>query len=128
MSHASRTMASLTLLTGFVVAHTAFASPLISERDRDNYCRHYANMAVKDQAANEKFGCGYKGPAWHSNFGAHYGWCMRLTDVAGTNTPDAQQGVERHSAELSDTFDAGDSKLKALVFAKLAASRILGWV
>ena len=97
LSHASRTMASLTLLTGFVVANTAFASPIISERDRDNYCRHYANMAVKDQEANEKFGCGYKGPAWHLNFGAHYGWCMRLTDVAGTKTPDAQQGVERHS-------------------------------
>ena len=59
-SHASGTMASLTLLMGFVVAHSAFASPIISERDRDNYCRHYANMAVKDQEANEKFGCGYR--------------------------------------------------------------------
>jgi len=59
---------------------TAQASAEISEHDRDSYCRLYADQAVKAYEDKLKYGCtGFQGPEWDPKFGAHYGWCMRLS-------------------------------------------------
>jgi hypothetical protein len=82
---------AIAFLIGISLAAEAYAEVIISDRDRDNYCRFYADQAVKDNDDNVKLGCGYKGPEWQSIFGAHYGWCMRLKADVLTNATDAQK-------------------------------------
>jgi hypothetical protein len=73
------------------LAAEACAGVIISDQDRDSYCRLYANQAVKDYEDNIKFGCNYKGPEWQSIWGAHYGWCMRLRSDVLTSATDEQK-------------------------------------
>lgn len=40
-------------------------------------CTNYANSAVTQQGQNIAMGCGYGGPRWHSNFPAHFAWCLQ---------------------------------------------------
>jgi hypothetical protein len=82
---------AVVVLMGISLAAQAHAEVIISDRDRDNYCRFYADQAVKDNEDNVKLGCGYKGPEWQSVFGAHYGWCMRLRADVLANATDAQK-------------------------------------
>jgi hypothetical protein len=84
-----RTGVAFLIFIGF--AADAYAEVTISDRDRDNYCRFYADQAVKDNEDNIKLGCGYTGPEWQSIFGAHYGWCMRLRSDVLTSATDAQK-------------------------------------
>lgn len=83
-----------TLLIVLTLAESASAGT-ISPEDWDRYCRHYASLAVQDNAANIRMRCGYSGPRWRSDFNAHYNWCMGLREVAGRDTPDADETLLR---------------------------------
>jgi hypothetical protein len=39
-------------------------------------CVRYANKAVSQQKLNERKGCGFAGPRWHTWWDAHYAWCL----------------------------------------------------
>ncbi|MCL4766057.1 MAG: hypothetical protein KJZ80_07490 [Hyphomicrobiaceae bacterium] len=38
-------------------------------------CDWYAKTALKQQQENEQRKCGFKGPAWSPDLGAHLNWC-----------------------------------------------------
>jgi len=40
-------------------------------------CDQYAEEAVRQNETNREKECNYKGPNWHSDFDAHYKWCMK---------------------------------------------------
>jgi len=41
-------------------------------------CKWYGATALKQQQRNEQLKCGFKGDAWHSDLGAHMGWCASV--------------------------------------------------
>lgn len=41
-------------------------------------CKWYGATALKQQQQNEKMKCGFQGPAWHSDLGAHMQWCTSV--------------------------------------------------
>ncbi len=40
------------------------------------FCARYADRALMQQSRNRALGCGYYGPRWHRNWGAHFAWCV----------------------------------------------------
>ncbi|MDX2266414.1 MAG: hypothetical protein NW215_15750 [Hyphomicrobiales bacterium] len=40
-------------------------------------CETYANLAVVQAEANDKYRCGYRGGEWSDNKRGHYEWCLR---------------------------------------------------
>lgn len=52
-------------------------------------CADYANRAVMQQGRNLQNGCGFSGPRWQSNFGAHLAWCL--------NAPTSAINAERNA-------------------------------
>jgi hypothetical protein len=52
-------------------------------------CAAYANQAVMQQGNNLQNSCGYSGPRWSSNFGAHLAWCL--------NAPTSVINAERNA-------------------------------
>ncbi len=48
-------------------------------------CVSYANQAVFQQHRNLKMGCGFVGPRWQKNYGAHFAWCLTAPYGAVTN-------------------------------------------
>jgi hypothetical protein len=38
-------------------------------------CEVYARTAAVHADANRRFRCGFKGPAWNNDVGAHFQWC-----------------------------------------------------
>lgn len=39
------------------------------------FCRSYASEAVEMQNINQQYGCGFRGPRWHTWWDGHFGWC-----------------------------------------------------
>ena len=104
---------AIVFLVGISLAAQAYAEVIISDRDRDNYCRLYANQAVKDNEDNIKLGCRYTGPEWQSIFGAHYGWCMRLRADVLTSATDAQKNSRGAAMTICFCHDYARQAVKA---------------
>ena len=66
-------LAAVTLMTAI-----AFSIPDAKDAIAANpgFCTDYANRAVVQQSRNHRLGCGYYGPRWHRNWGAHFAWCV----------------------------------------------------
>ncbi len=47
-------------------------------------CELYARIAVVQADSNDRFRCGYRGPAWSNDAGGHFRWCRwaRRADLA----------------------------------------------
>jgi hypothetical protein len=41
------------------------------------YCQRYASNAVQAQLRNIQYRCGFTGRAWSTDYGDHFGWCVR---------------------------------------------------
>ncbi len=41
-------------------------------------CKWYAATALKQQQQNEKLGCKFSGPEWHTDLARHMAWCSRV--------------------------------------------------
>lgn len=65
-------------VAGSAIAIAAFLA-ITSTASAGNFpqCNNYANSAVTQQGQNIANGCGYSGPRWQSNYGAHMIWCMQ---------------------------------------------------
>ena len=60
--------AAAAFLVGTAMSSAQAANPVV--------CTAYANGAVQQQKKNLALGCGFVGPRWMKNFGAHYAWCL----------------------------------------------------
>jgi hypothetical protein len=59
-------------------------------------CRHYADIAVKQNKINVQRRCGYRGALWSSNYQNHYNWCLKVS------IPQTQQRYrQRHTMLLN---------------------------
>ena len=52
-------------------------------------CAQYGATATQQQRENARLGCGFKGPRWHTNAGAHAGFCA----LAGDGVADAETAL-----------------------------------
>ena len=59
----------------FVAVLAGLAAPA-SAQNRQDRCRNYAREAVEQSDQNDRNRCGYTGPRWGNDRGAHFGWCM----------------------------------------------------
>lgn len=64
------------MLTGIFNAQTAEA------QGRRAVCQDYARQAVEENEINRRRNCGFEGPRWNSNEGAHLAWCLITPDGA----------------------------------------------
>ena len=56
-------------------------------------CQGYANTALMQQQLNLAKSCGYKGAAWHGNYGVHFNWCMKASNAATAKETNARAGL-----------------------------------
>ncbi|MGI9414879.1 MAG: hypothetical protein ACR2PM_14485 [Hyphomicrobiales bacterium] len=56
-------------------------------------CQGYASTALMQQQLNVAKSCGYKGAAWHGNYGIHFNWCMKASTAATAKETNARAGL-----------------------------------
>lgn len=71
------------VLFTLALAGTARADPSLN-------CDAYAGAAVAQQQQNLAQGCGFAGPAWSADFGAHRNWCLAPATTMANLTAEDQ--------------------------------------
>lgn len=66
----------LQAMTAALIGAYALSADPAEAQGRRDFCDNYANEAVRAAEANERRNCGYEGPRWSSNRGAHFAWCL----------------------------------------------------
>jgi hypothetical protein len=80
----TKTLAALALpIVGAIIVQSSPASA-----DDVVACNIYAAKAASLQVANEENECGFSGPRWHRDIGAHFNWCM---ENASSGVPEAEE-------------------------------------
>lgn len=74
------TRRGLAMVAASLVLGLAVAAMQPRAADAASNCGVYASDAVDQQATNLRRGCGYTGPRWSSDWGAHYNWCLGVSD------------------------------------------------
>jgi hypothetical protein len=46
-------------------------------KHKECICKNYSNTAISQNQENKKKGCGFTGPAWSSDYNAHFNYCMK---------------------------------------------------
>jgi hypothetical protein len=75
-------------------------------------CETYANIAVVQAEANEKYGCRYRGGEWGDNKRAHYDWCLRnkrefMADEVRFRAIELQKCYDRLGDYDDENYDRG---------------------
>lgn len=65
---------AVTMCVGAVAALALAATPAAAQSN----CQWYAATALKQQQQNEKLGCKFTGPEWHTDLARHMAWCNRV--------------------------------------------------
>ncbi len=74
----SRKVAQHTTAIGMGLgAIAAFMLAAVPTEAQSN-CKWYAATALKQQQQNEKLGCKFTGPEWHTDMNRHMAWCNRV--------------------------------------------------
>ena len=69
-------------------------------------CEQYANTAVSQNKVNVGQSCGYKGPAWDSDYNNHFKWCMAGQNVQFTGQETKKrQGMMDQCKPLFGSFN-----------------------
>ena len=56
-------------------------SPALRDHHRGRHesrAHRYARKAMRQQRANLRMGCGYRGSRWHTDYRGHYDWVFRV--------------------------------------------------
>lgn len=56
--------------------------PRVSKGAQEQACDQYAKAAIQQNQQNRDRRCGYTGGRWQSDYGNHYGWCMKVDKSA----------------------------------------------
>ena len=65
-------------------------------------CVSYAKESVTQNEQNLSLHCGYTGPAWQSNYGNHFGWCM----VNSTDSAESERAKRIEALSFCNTHPA----------------------
>lgn len=77
-------------LLGALIALSLAAGPAAAQSN----CKWYAATALKQQQQNEKLGCKFAGPEWHTDLNRHMEWCGRVPpDVWKTSAQQRDQAL-----------------------------------
>ncbi len=68
--------------------------------DKTGFCTQYAKTAVGQHEENIRQNCGFKDPRWHSDYDAHFNFCMEVP-------LDASEAENRDRQTLFDTCTQG---------------------
>jgi hypothetical protein len=63
--------AAIPMCLGAIAALSLAAVPASAQSN----CKWYAATALKQQQQNEKLGCKFSGPEWHTDLRRHMAWC-----------------------------------------------------
>ena len=72
-----------------IFAMMACAMMLAAPNPASANCADYGATATLQHRENVRLGCGFKGPRWHTNTGAHAGFCA----IAGDGVADRETSV-----------------------------------
>lgn len=56
-----------------------------------NRCKEYAQTAVTQHEENLRSGCGFTDPRWHTDYTAHYEWCLHAPEDEGVRENQGRQ-------------------------------------
>jgi len=74
------------------------------EQFRKDRCDWYAKAAVSYNDYNLKYGCGFTGPQWNSNFDYHYNWCMHGDNVKYINAEIKARNDTYQPCEVCESY------------------------
>lgn len=61
-----------------------------------DFCQRYASNAVQAQLGNIRHRCGFYGRRWSTDYGDHFGWCLRAPVDAADHEEDARRRMLRN--------------------------------